>query len=57
MRRKIKYKEYGNIYANFCVKCENEGTAFCSLDYEDGVCLNFILSDESNDSSIFFKTK
>lgn len=39
---KMKYKEYGNIYLDCCLKCIKEGTPYCRLEYkEENVCVNF----------------
>lgn len=41
MKRKIKYREYGTIYTECCVKCVREGTPYCNLEYLDNKCINF----------------
>lgn len=43
---RMKYKQYGNIYTECCVKCVKEGTAYCELEYEDNVCTNFRSLDD-----------
>lgn len=44
--RKPKYKEYGNIYTDCCLKCIKEGTPYCKLEYEDNKCVNFKTLEE-----------
>lgn len=38
----MKYKEYGNIYTDYCVECLREGMPSCKLEYKDGKCVNFV---------------